>query len=432
MDNRKRFNILENVPQGVMVVDENGSIVYANAAFCELTGFDIDELSTKPAGEVCGGGKVLCLDNNSAGEYCSDTQVYTKNGDTVSVRICVKRGAGEYEDNVFVSAADISGLMHMRVALEQERRESDVIRRLSKDIIFEYYLGSGEIRFSGNFARMFGTGVYFGNLDNTINESQIIEEEDKEALLNFLEAVRGGKTDAYAEFRLKKQDGEIYWFAVEYEILGAGNFRKAVGRLEDVTRQKGIIHALELKSQTDALTALYNKSATRELIEQGITTQQVPVVAYKDSGENAAFFIVDIDNFKSVNDTLGHQYGDYVLTSIASKIRRTFRESDIVGRIGGDEFVVFMRNVSNERVIQGKAAELNAAIRETYESDGKKCRVSCSIGIALFPRHGVSYDELFRLADIALYIVKKAGRDGFHIITEQETTLDRESEKNAR
>ncbi len=122
-------------------------------------------------------------------------------------------------------------------------------------------------------------------------------------------------------------------------------------------------------------------------------------------------FIVDIDDFKSVNDNLGHYFGDLVLGEVANNLRSKFRDEDIVGRIGGDEFIVFMQNISDEATITDKAEKISAAFNNTYSGKNNTYKISGSIGIARYPIDGNSYEELYKAADKALYQSKLAGKD---------------------
>jgi FOG: GGDEF domain len=118
-----------------------------------------------------------------------------------------------------------------------------------------------------------------------------------------------------------------------------------------------------------------------------------------------------------VNDRLGHLRGDELIVEMASHIRGLFREEDIVGRIGGDEFVVFLRNIASVDLIVKKAESIGAAFRESR--DGSACGVSGSIGISFYPYDGSSYEELFRKADAAMYAAKNGGKDSFRVYTRE-------------
>lgn len=123
--------------------------------------------------------------------------------------------------------------------------------------------------------------------------------------------------------------------------------------------------------------------------------------------------MIDVDDFKQVNDTFGHISGDRVLREVTRKISGIFRESDVVGRIGGDEFVVLMKNIQDTEVVTRKAQEIIRIFESCRVGVQKKYCISGSIGIALFPENGTTYKELLGKADQALYFAKAHGKNQF-------------------
>ena len=158
------------------------------------------------------------------------------------------------------------------------------------------------------------------------------------------------------------------------------------------------------ESETDKLTNLYNKITVERLC--GKICQELP------SDQQAAFFIIDLDHFKEVNDTYGHQYGDRILSEFAMNLKIICGKEDCLGRFGGDEFLVMMTGNPDENEIRERAHSIQQAARELL-IDGNPSGVTASIGIAVAPHHGKDYETLFQMADKALYRVKQQGRDGF-------------------
>ncbi len=164
-----------------------------------------------------------------------------------------------------------------------------------------------------------------------------------------------------------------------------------------------------VESETDRLTQIYNKAAAERICKK--KCRDLP----KD--KKAAFYIIDLDHFKEANDTFGHQYGDRILSGFALQLKHIFREEDCLGRFGGDEFVVMMEGSLSQAVIRRKAQTILEVARE-LRVDGEPCGITASIGIAIAPIHGADYASLFQVADNALYYVKKHGRDGVCIGTD--------------
>jgi len=184
-----------------------------------------------------------------------------------------------------------------------------------------------------------------------------------------------------------------------------GNILKTIGLISDIDKEKAEAETLLFKAQRDSLTGLYNKGTVQSMIEDYIES--------KDT--NGALFVIDVDNFKGVNDNLGHLAGDFVLAGISSMLSKVFDENSIVGRIGGDEFIVFLNNIDSEELLYKKADDLVKGFRSSFEEESSEYKVSGSIGIAKYPEHGKSFKELFINADKAVYLAKSKGKDNYCI-----------------
>lgn len=171
---------------------------------------------------------------------------------------------------------------------------------------------------------------------------------------------------------------------------------------------------LKIKAERDSLTKLYNKISLEDYIrERLLEPAAVPEAAF-------ALYIMDLDNFKRINDSLGHAFGDEVLCDAASCMSRIFGASDLLGRIGGDEFMALkdMREIppeQREEIIRKKAALLCQDFTRTYTSHNTSYKVSVSVGVAMFGPHGTTFEELYKSADRALYLTKSKGKNNYSI-----------------
>ena len=163
--------------------------------------------------------------------------------------------------------------------------------------------------------------------------------------------------------------------------------------------------------EKDQLCGVYNKAATEKYIQNTLTSSD---------GHLFAFFIMDIDNFKSINDIYGHVIGDAVLSNFAAALKTSFRSGDIVGRIGGDEFAAFIPVISKEWAEQ-KAQSLLDNLSKEFHAHNRNCKVSVSIGLAFSPDNGETYEDLYAKADAALYYIKKANK-GSYAVYQKDTT----------
>lgn len=187
------------------------------------------------------------------------------------------------------------------------------------------------------------------------------------------------------------------------------------GILVDLTRtkleyeeEKERSNALKLQVQQDSLTKIYNAATARKLVEE-----------YLKDNENCAILVMDIDNFKMTNDRYGHLFGDSVIITAAKTLKNLFRTNDIVGRVGGDEFMVLMKDIKSRDIVKKRCEQLNENFKNALQNQIKDFEVGFSIGVALTPDHGDNYFDLFLAADQAMYHSKKMGGRQYSIYSEE-------------
>lgn len=159
---------------------------------------------------------------------------------------------------------------------------------------------------------------------------------------------------------------------------------------------------LEEKADTDLLTGMNNKLATERKIKEYIADHPT---------EQCMMVLLDLDNFKKINDTMGHAFGDEVLRSLGNRISSVFRVSDIMGRIGGDEFMVFLKGMNSNQDILKQSSKITDFFRDFRAGEYVKYSSTASIGVAIYPHDGKNFEELYKAADKALYKAKKNGKN---------------------
>lgn len=182
--------------------------------------------------------------------------------------------------------------------------------------------------------------------------------------------------------------------------------------MQEIDEKKKSEEELKEKADRDYLTGLFNRRSGEEQV--GNFLKQI-----ENSKVCHAFIIMDLDNFKSLNDTFGHQIGDLALKEVADVLYRHFHAEDIIYRLGGDEFAVLMKNVP-VHIIEKNIKVLLEKILKIYEREDKAVTLSASVGIALWPVHGKELKELYEKADHALYHVKEKGKASFEIYQEHQ------------
>ena len=186
-----------------------------------------------------------------------------------------------------------------------------------------------------------------------------------------------------------------------------GNINGIIALINDVTEKQLLKMELEKRSKTDQLTGLLNKGAVEDLVD-------MLLMNYCNPDSPCALMMIDADKFKNVNDTYGHIAGDRVLATIGRLIQSAFKGTDVAGRIGGDEFVVFLRDIGSQEIAVQLAEKIRNDVLHAFSGDLDKC-VSLSIGISMYPQHGLKFHDLYAAADEALYYVKEHGRNSYKI-----------------
>lgn len=206
-------------------------------------------------------------------------------------------------------------------------------------------------------------------------------------------------------YQRKMADGMERWVHNEIRFLldiDSGHLC-AMLSAKDIDAEKREQQELAVAAKMDRMTMLLNRETTMRYIRR---------VLEENETEKHVLFMFDVDNFKHLNDTMGHQKGDEFLVELARGLKKSFRDSDIVGRVGGDEFFALMKNVPDTALVERKANELLNTIQEIC-ADYADIRLSGSIGIGIYPENGKTLDELYGQADAALYQAKRKGKNQY-------------------
>lgn len=216
------------------------------------------------------------------------------------------------------------------------------------------------------------------------------------------------------EYARLDADGTLRWRSTSGDpIFGAnGEFLGYRGVCKDITERK--LHEAELlrQAQYDPLTDLPNRALMRDRLTQAIERA-------RDSGQQVAVLLLDLDQFKHVNDSIGHEAGDALLRAIGNRIAPCVRAGDTVARLGGDEFVAIVENVGHDDDVAMVATSILEAVAVPWEYQGAELLQSTSIGISLYPRDGEEPRDLLRNADAAMYAAKLKGRNTLHFYTSE-------------
>lgn len=277
-----------------------------------------------------------------------------------------------------------------------QNKTNEMLSQISNEYLYKYIIKSDYLELSKKYTQLFGT-----------------PEQLKEASNIFKNALLENNLDGnISEIKLPLAYGEIGIFKTiglnMYDEKGKLDF--IVGKMIDISEEVREKRRLVTKSQIDGLTGLYNASTVKKLINESIRI--------KGKHEIDVLIAIDCDKFKYINDTYGHLTGDLVLKNVSEGLKITFRQDDIIGRIGGDEFCVYMKNIPLIDLVQSKCQQLNRAIQEINR--GFHISVSCGI---VFLKEESTYEELFAKADKALYEAKSKGGGQSVIYREKDVAI---------
>ncbi len=275
------------------------------------------------------------------------------------------------------------------------------LTELSEEWFFALDIRTSIIQYYGKVVNDFGYNGSISVQFGTALDRGMIHNDDIDLYISLKENMLAGIYEPI-DIRYLQKDSSYKYFRLIYQTITDDNDNPVfvVGKGLDIHEQK----MLEERSKVDLLTGCYNKISAEQLITQKL-------IELKDKSH--ALFIVDVDNFKAVNDNLGHFFGDEVLREVSHNLKSSFRSQDLIARIGGDEFIVFIENITSDTLLKTKAQRIVDAFCKTYSGEDNNYAVSGSVGIALYPDAGVAYDTLYKAADKALYQAKLLGKNQF-------------------
>ncbi len=419
--NQKLRSIIEGSPLAIIARDMNGVISLWNPAAEKLFGWTADEVigtSRSIVPEDMRPEVNAMRKQVEQGLMVSQAETRRMRKDGVVLDVSLSVAA------IYDAGQKIVGTMVLLAGIGRRKRAEDALRnseaqlRLAMEAAdmgsWHWNIESGEISFSEGFGPRFG-----------LPRGAIVRDDAH--LLSMVHPDDRSETDAAVqraialdslidlEYRVVWPDGSVRWMAVRGQITrdASGKAQRIVGVNADVTSRKQAEQRITYLAHHDALTGLPNRVLLQDRIEQAIAH------SHRNATHLAVMFI-DLDHFKTINDSLGHQQGDALLKLVAARINDSLREIDTVSRLGGDEFVIVIPALapqdegSHATAVAQKVLE---SLSANFQVHGHELNVGASIGISIYPTDGETADILMRNADAAMYHAKGRGRNQYQFFT---------------
>ncbi len=418
-------NFINNfIPCGILITeaDEHFTILEANQTYFDIIGFTREEVRDLYNNQ--GMNMILTQDRIALMEHFQTElqndleksmefvcNIVAKELAFKTVQLKGKLLVGEDDKlKLYIVLTDISSYVKTMEELKAERDFNTLIASVTDNVFFDYNIRTKTMQFSKKFADRIQIPEFIEEFGTSKEGKDIFADGVK--IFDIQECSQAPKVKIENEINIQLADGESIWYMYSCKTVCdvIQNGCHIVGKMIDITKRKVELEDLKIKSEMDQLTGIYNKIATERYIHE-----YLKITSYQDK---SALFVIDLDNFKQLNDTFGHLCGDQVLIKIGGILRNTFRTGDIVGRLGGDEFFVFIKNYGNRNILEEKAESLCNELKQSVEENGLAVDISASIGISLFPNHGTNFQTLYQKADEALYRVKAKGKKGFSFYEE--------------
>lgn len=423
----KLRNLINSVPGGVGHVRLAGGQVnfdYGSTGLSRLTGFTLEEYQN---------GVRHQQDNSLQTLYEEMSQVVSMGEQALEFDYKMMRrdnrerwmhvSGVRAEDNALGEPCfecifiDITDQKNARQQMELNEARYHIIFEQTQDVIFEWDLCTNAIYHSPSFETKFGYEIPAEDSLRFIQE-HVISPEDRPTLIDINTRLLAGEPYVEAQYRIRTAAFEYLWCRIKSTLVcnEYGKPVRAVGMISDVDQYVQETARLKEQAQKDLLTGLYNKITVQNKIDEFL----------KGEGSQAthALYLIDIDDFKSINDCFGHLVGDTILSQISSRIQEQSGECDLVGRVGGDEFILLYKNVPGPEEAESKAQLLCDIFCLCLRGVKSDYQISGSVGYAIFPTQGKRFLSLFEKADTALYLAKRRGKNQFCQYDERAESAD--------
>lgn len=410
---RQLGRALEQSPSAVMITDTQGIIEYINPKLSEMTGYTSDELLGQN-NNILKSGKV-------SADIFTEMWQQLRDGNTWSGQLLNRKKDGTlFWDSTSISPlrtdeGEISHFIAVKEDITERLRTEEQLRMVAavfetsnEAIMVADHQGTIKV-VNAAFERITG---YSADEVSGQNPSLLSSGRHDRVFYDDMWSSLNSEGCWSGEIWNRRKDGSVYpeWLSISALHDDEGQITEFVSVFSDITSRKEAEAHIRHQAYYDALTQLPNRSLLLDRLEVAIIT------AERDQQTISVLFI-DLDRFKYVNDTLGHEYGDELLVEAAKRLTSCVRESDTVARFGGDEFVILLHNIHSDRDAALVAEKIIRRLSDPFTLAGRDIIIGASVGLAMYPGESDDPDTLLRNADLAMYRAKQTGRNRFQFFT---------------
>lgn len=415
--------IMDNVADGIITLDEDLRIETMNAAALQLFGYEREAAVGQPFVTLIeerdwtrvAVALMACLrrgDEEQRPENRAEIQGRRRHGEIFAMAFGVSQmRLGERRTAICV-VQDITQRKRGEQALRESEERLKLAVRATRSGVFDNNYVKDTYWWSPEFIEMLGYEPVDALLANKLFDG-LIHPDDKENTQSQINRYLQGEVGDYLSvYRLRHRDGSWVWIEARGQAIRDDHGRplRFTGTMTDVTDRKRFEEQLMYVSTHDPLTGLPNRTLVQDRLEHALAHAS-------RKGTTVAVLLLDVDRFKLVNDSLGHQVGDKLLRAIAQRLGACVRGTDTVGRLGADEYLVVAEDLSDPQMAGRVAETILVGLSRPFGVDGQQLFVTCSIGISLFPGDGQDIHALMRDADTAMHNAKAAGGNGYRFFT---------------